>query len=129
LLPFALNIQAQQGPLPPPDQLAAYEAASPGAAKWILDQAAMNSDHVRTVELQAIASQRRDLFLRRISSRRRRLFIRLSDGRGLTLDIGTTFGKIDVYGLQNDLTARIAAVASRPPYSCPRFSRAPLIRM
>ena len=42
----------------------AYEAASPGAAVWILDQAARNSDHIRTT--RALQLQQRDLYLHRL---------------------------------------------------------------
>jgi uncharacterized membrane protein len=44
----------------------AYEVAFPGAAKWLFDEAARNSNHVRTMELQAIALQRRDRLLHRL---------------------------------------------------------------
>jgi uncharacterized membrane protein len=52
--------------LPPPEQLAAYEAAFPGAAAWIFDQAAKNSDHARTVETNALQLQRTDQLLHRL---------------------------------------------------------------
>jgi uncharacterized membrane protein len=54
------------GPLPPPGQLAEYEAVSPGAARWIIEEAAKNADHARVMEREAIALQRQDMQLHRL---------------------------------------------------------------
>lgn len=54
------------GPLPPPAQLAEYEAVYPGAAKWILDQATKTADHVMTMEREALKIQRHDMMLHRL---------------------------------------------------------------
>lgn len=54
------------GPLPPAQELAAYEAVHPGAAKWILDQAALNAQHVRDMEARALRIEGRDVALHRI---------------------------------------------------------------
>ncbi|HEV2754327.1 MAG TPA: DUF2335 domain-containing protein [Actinomycetota bacterium] len=40
----------RSGPLPDPDELAKYEQAHPGAAKWIFDQAAIQGQHRRDLE-------------------------------------------------------------------------------
>ena len=53
------------GPLPPPIQLADYEAVHPGTAQWIIDQAAKNAEHARTMELRALGVQRLDILLYR----------------------------------------------------------------
>jgi uncharacterized membrane protein len=52
--------------LPPPAALADYEAAHPGAAQWIIDEATKNAEHVRTMERKAIALRRLDMLLRRL---------------------------------------------------------------
>lgn len=54
------------GLLPPPGQFAQYEAAYPGAAKWILDEASAAASHTRVMERSVLALQGRDAFLRRL---------------------------------------------------------------
>ena len=65
LLPISIQ-QMHIGPLPPPAQLADYEAAHPGAAKWIIDEATKNAAHIRAMEVRAIELQRRDVQLHRL---------------------------------------------------------------
>jgi uncharacterized membrane protein len=62
----AIQATAHSGPLPPPEQLQAYETVFPGAAEWIFEQSAKNADHARMVELRAIRMQQRDLLLHRL---------------------------------------------------------------
>lgn len=54
------------GPIPPPGLLADYEAAHPGAAQWIIDEATKNAEHIRIMERRATELQRLDLLLRRL---------------------------------------------------------------
>jgi uncharacterized membrane protein len=54
------------GPLPAPAQFAEYEAVYPGAARWILDEAAKNVAHVRDIERRAIKLQQLDTALHRL---------------------------------------------------------------
>jgi uncharacterized membrane protein len=54
------------GPLPHPQQLAAYEEAHPGAAAWILREAELNSQHFRATETKALNAQRLDNLLHRL---------------------------------------------------------------
>jgi uncharacterized membrane protein len=54
------------GPLPPPGQLADYEAVYPGAAEWIIKEAERNAAHVRDMERQGIRAQRIDMLLFRL---------------------------------------------------------------
>ena len=54
------------GPLPPPTQFAEYEAVYPGAAHWIIEEAAKNAAHAREMELRAIELQRLDTALHRL---------------------------------------------------------------
>jgi uncharacterized membrane protein len=55
-----------QGPLPPPQHLAGYEQAHPGAAAWILREAEASAAHTRDMERLAIRYQARDAFLERL---------------------------------------------------------------
>lgn len=61
-------IQAEMhaGPLPSPAQLADYEAVHPGAAQWIINEATKNAEHARTMERDALKTQRLDILLHRI---------------------------------------------------------------
>jgi len=61
-----VQISAHQGPLPPPQILAAYEQAHPGAAAWVLKEAEASAAHVREMERRAIRYQARDALLHRI---------------------------------------------------------------
>lgn len=61
-----VQISAHQGPLPPPQVLAAYEQAHPGAAAWVLREAEASAAHVREMERRAIRYQARDALLHRI---------------------------------------------------------------
>jgi uncharacterized membrane protein len=54
------------GPLPPPAQLAEYEAIYPGAARAIFELAEQNAAHTREMELRAIKLQRLDVLLARL---------------------------------------------------------------
>lgn len=54
------------GPLPAPAQFAEYEAVYPGAARWIIDEAAKNAQHAREMELRAIKLQTLDTTLHRL---------------------------------------------------------------
>jgi uncharacterized membrane protein len=54
------------GPLPPPSQLAEYEAVYPGAARWIIEQADKNAEHVRDMERRSLSVQRADMLLHRL---------------------------------------------------------------
>lgn len=60
-----LQISAHQGPLPPPQILAGYEQAHPGAAAWVLREAETAASHVRDMEQMAIRYQARDALLQR----------------------------------------------------------------
>jgi uncharacterized membrane protein len=46
--------------------LAEYEAVSPGAAQWIIEEATKSAAHVRDMELRAIKVQRLDTLLHRL---------------------------------------------------------------
>jgi uncharacterized membrane protein len=61
-----MQMQRHVGPLPPPAQLADYEAVYPGAARWIIEEATKNSDHIRTMESRALKLQERDAWLHRL---------------------------------------------------------------
>jgi hypothetical protein len=61
-----MQMQRHVGPLPPPAQLADYEAVYPGAARWIIEEATKNSDHIRTMESRALQLQERDAWLHRL---------------------------------------------------------------
>jgi uncharacterized membrane protein len=61
-----VQISAHQGPLPPPQILAAYEQAHAGAAAWVLKEAEASAAHVREMERRAIRYQARDALLHRI---------------------------------------------------------------
>jgi len=65
-LPGVFSFQIQTGLLPPPAQLGEYEAISPGAAKWIFEQAEKNAAHAREMERRGIGIQARDALLRRL---------------------------------------------------------------
>lgn len=54
------------GPLPPPSQLAEYDAIYPGAARWIIEEAGKNAEHTRTMEARALSIQRTDMLLHRM---------------------------------------------------------------
>jgi uncharacterized membrane protein len=61
-----VQISAHQGPLPPPQVLAAYEQAHPGAAAWVLREAEASAAHVREMERRVLRYQARDALLHRI---------------------------------------------------------------
>jgi uncharacterized membrane protein len=61
-----VQISTHQGPIPPPQVLAAYEQAHPGAAAWVLKEAETAATHVREMERLAIRYQARDAALHRI---------------------------------------------------------------
>lgn len=63
---LSVSFSAHQGPLPPPEQLAAYERLHPGSAAWILDQAEQNAEHIRSMERRGAAAQERDALLKRV---------------------------------------------------------------
>lgn len=69
-LPFQpshlLSISTLVGPLPPPEILSAYDNAHPGAAKWILDLAEKNTEHVRDMDRRAARYRSRDALLQRL---------------------------------------------------------------
>ena len=54
------------GPLPPARELPAYDQAHPGAAAWILHEAALNAEHVRAMERLGARRQTRDALLLRV---------------------------------------------------------------
>jgi uncharacterized membrane protein len=60
-----LQISSHQGPLPPAQELAALEAAHPGAAAWVLEEAKTAAAHVRAMEARVLRYQARDALLRR----------------------------------------------------------------
>ena len=60
-----LQFSTHVGPLPPPQQLAAYEDAHPGAAAWILAQAHANAEHVRDMDRRMLQVRARDGLLHR----------------------------------------------------------------
>lgn len=62
---IAVQASLHVGPLPPAREFADYEAAYPGAAAWILSEAAKASEHGRAVELTAAKIQARDALLHR----------------------------------------------------------------
>jgi uncharacterized membrane protein len=61
-----VQISAHQGPLPPPQVLAAYEQAHPGAAAWVLKEAEASASHLREMERRVLRYQARDALLHRI---------------------------------------------------------------
>lgn len=62
----SVQISAHAGPLPPPQQFAAYEDVHPGAAAWILAQAEANAAHAREMDRRMLAFQARDGLLHRV---------------------------------------------------------------
>ncbi len=65
-LPFIVQARAHVGPLPPPEQIAGYEATFPGAARWIFEEATKNAEHVRAMEQKTLNAQREDARLHRL---------------------------------------------------------------
>jgi len=63
---LVIHQQMHAGPLPAPAQFAEYEAVYPGAARWILEEAAKNAAHARDMERRAIKLQRLDTTLHRL---------------------------------------------------------------
>jgi uncharacterized membrane protein len=61
-----VQISTHQGPLPPPQILAAYELVHPGSAAWVLKEAEAEAAHVRNMEHLALSYQARDALLHRI---------------------------------------------------------------
>ena len=62
----AATISLHSGPLPAAEDFQAYEAAHPGTAAWILDEAAKSADHARSMERDGIRIAARDAFLFRV---------------------------------------------------------------
>jgi uncharacterized membrane protein len=65
-LPPYVMAQAHSGPIPPPEQLSAYETSFPGAAAWIFNEAKLNSEHVRAMEIRNSKTHDLDVRLKRL---------------------------------------------------------------
>jgi uncharacterized membrane protein len=63
---FRAEATFHSGTLPPASELREYEEASSGSAKWIMEEAAKNSQHVRDMERGALRIAQSESLLRQV---------------------------------------------------------------
>lgn len=95
-----------EGPIPPPDLVAGYEAINPGSAAFFFDQVSRNADHRRVCERDALLAEINDRRSERTERMRGQFF-------GLSIAVSAfVFSAVIIIMVPTSFGATVASIMS-----------------